>query len=80
MVFIELILELLGYLVFDFLLFGIVKLMRGIGSLVLSIFSLFKVSPKEHYHTESYDKKIGLFWLGLIVFIILIWLIFKVIY
>jgi hypothetical protein len=59
----------------DTVLYGLYKLVKGIGAIVFSVFSLFRVSPKEHYRTEDFDKKVGLFWTGFITLIPVIWFI-----
>jgi len=74
---IEFIFGILLHWVWEVFLIGIAKLIMWFGSIIFSVFSLFRVKPKEHYETDSIDKKIGLFWTGLISIIVLIWLIIK---
>jgi hypothetical protein len=69
--------EIIAYIIWEYIILGIAKLIMGIGALVFSLFSLFRVSPKEHFFTESFDKKVGMFWTGLLVIVLIILAYFK---
>ena len=73
----EFIVDFFLYWIWEGIILTIGKIIIGIGSIIFSIFSLFKIKPKEHYNTESIDKKIGMFWTGLITIILVVLLIIK---
>ena len=68
----EAILELLGQIFIDFFVKGICRLFIAIGSVVFSLFSLFKISPVEHYKTENFDKRVGMGWTGFGVVVLVV--------
>ena len=71
------IIDILGYWIGEIFLLNLAKIFTRIGSVIFSILSFFKITPNEHYNSKSFDKKVGMFWTGLILTIFLIWIIIQ---
>lgn len=69
----EIIAGVFGQAIGEGILHGVVYLLRAVGALVFSAFSFFRVPASEHYATESFDKKVGLFWTGLVTVGLIVW-------
>lgn len=69
---IEFVLTIIVDYIWELFLLRMVRLVMFIGAMVFSVFSFFKVKPIIHYQTDHFDKKVGLFWTGLMVIIALI--------
>ncbi len=76
----DLLVELLVYVFLEYLLAPFAKLMKGIGAVIFSCFSLFRKTPSQHYHTESFEREVGLFWTGFIFVIALIIGMYQLVY
>ena len=77
----EAIFEFITQVIIEGVVHVIFRLLRdliiGIGACVFSLFSLFKVSPKQHFYTENFDKRVGMFWTGFLFIGLIIFLIVK---
>ena len=74
---VEFIVDFFMQLIWEGIILTIGKVIIGIGSIIFSMFSLFKIKPKEHYNTENFDKKFGMFWTGLITIILVVLMVLK---
>lgn len=68
---IEIIVDLIGYCIWDFVILNLTRAIIWIGAVVFSVFSFFEKSTREHYNTENFDKKLMLFFTGFFTLIII---------
>lgn len=64
--------EVIAETLVETVLLVILRIFRLIGATIISMFTFFKKSPLEHYKTESLDKKVFMFCLGLIFIVLVI--------